>query len=109
VDCSIWSANVCGIPDKNTENDQRGQPGIRLAGEPVKAGDGPEQVSAPGSDAPTAGTPDPRGKEPALRRLHDASDEVLAVFEQTLRDDASAAGASEQEIRDAQEEHPERP
>jgi hypothetical protein len=56
----------------------------------------------PDSDAPAADEPDPRAKEPALQRLHDASEEVLAVFEQTLRDNASAAGASEQEIRDAQ-------
>jgi hypothetical protein len=50
---------------------------------------------------------DPGDKEAALRRLHGASDEVLAVFEHNLRDDAKAAGASEQEIRDAQAEHPE--
>jgi hypothetical protein len=50
---------------------------------------------------------DPGDKEAALRRLHAASDEVLAVFEHNLRDDAKAAGASEQEIRDAQAEHPE--
>jgi len=31
------------------------------------------------------------------------------VFEDNLRDDARAAGASEQEIRDAQEERPEQP
>ena len=50
---------------------------------------------------------DPGAKDAALRRLHGASDEVLAVFEHNLRDDAKAAGASEQEIRDAQAEHPE--
>jgi hypothetical protein len=52
---------------------------------------------------------DPRAKEAALRRLHGASDEVLAVFEHNLHHDARAAGASEQEIRDAQVEHPEHP
>ena len=50
---------------------------------------------------------DPRAKEAALRRLRDASDEELAVFENKLRDDALTAGASEQEIRDAQAGHPE--
>ena len=50
---------------------------------------------------------DPAAKDAALRRLHAASDEVLAVFEHNLRDNAKAAGASEEEIRDAQAEHPE--
>ena len=49
----------------------------------------------------------PAAKDAALRRLHAASDEVLAVFEHNLRDNAKAAGASEEEIRDAQAEHPE--
>jgi hypothetical protein len=50
---------------------------------------------------------DPRAKEAALRRLHDASDEQLAVFEDKLRDDALQAGATEQEMRGAQRNHPE--
>jgi hypothetical protein len=50
---------------------------------------------------------DPRDKEVALRRLRDAPDEELAVFEGKLRDDALAAGASEQEVREAQRAHPE--
>ncbi|TMK99165.1 MAG: hypothetical protein E6G34_06640 [Actinobacteria bacterium] len=50
---------------------------------------------------------DPRAKEAALRRLRDASDEELAVFEGKLREDALEAGASEQEIREAQSGHPE--
>jgi hypothetical protein len=49
---------------------------------------------------------DPRAKEAALRRLRDAPDEELAVFEDKLRDDALDAGASEQEIREAQRTHP---
>jgi len=49
---------------------------------------------------------DPRAKETALRRLRDAPDEELAVFEGKLRDDALDAGASEQEIREAQRTHP---
>jgi hypothetical protein len=49
---------------------------------------------------------DPRAKEAALRRLRDAPDEELAVFEGKLRDDALDAGASEQEIREAQRAHP---
>jgi hypothetical protein len=46
------------------------------------------------------------GKSVALRRLRDAPDEELALFEGTLRQDALAAGASEQELREAQSEHP---
>ena len=49
---------------------------------------------------------DPRAKEAALRRLRDARDEELAVFEDKLRDDALGAGASEQEVREAQRTHP---
>jgi hypothetical protein len=61
------------------------------------------------TDRPSGDRRDPRDKDTALRRLHTASDEILAVFEDNLRDDARAAGASEQEIRDAQTEHPEHP
>jgi hypothetical protein len=50
---------------------------------------------------------DPRAKEAALMRLRDAPDEQLAVFEDKLRGVALEAGASEQEIRDAQRAHPE--
>jgi len=50
---------------------------------------------------------DPRAKEAALMRLRDASDEQLAVFEDKLRSVALEAGASEQEMRDAQRAHPE--
>jgi hypothetical protein len=49
---------------------------------------------------------DPRAKEAALRRLRDAPDEELALFEGKLRDNALDAGASEQEIRKAQRIHP---
>jgi hypothetical protein len=52
---------------------------------------------------------DPRAKEAALRRLRDAPDEELAVFEGKLQDDALDAGASEQEMRDAQCTHPGHP
>jgi hypothetical protein len=50
---------------------------------------------------------DPRAKEAALMRLRDAPDEQLAVFADKLRGVALEAGASEQEIRDAQRAHPE--
>jgi len=50
---------------------------------------------------------DPRGKEVALTRLKEASDAELAVFEGTLREDAFAAGATEQEMRQAQRAQPE--
>lgn len=59
------------------------------------------------SGRPSGDDRDPRAKGAALRRLHDASDELLAVFEHDLRRNASAAGASEEEVRDAQSEHPE--
>ncbi len=49
---------------------------------------------------------DPRAKEVALTRLRESSDEELAVFEDKLRDDALDAGASEQEMRQAQRDHP---
>ncbi len=49
---------------------------------------------------------DPRDKEVALSRLREAPDEELAVFEGKLRDDALDAGASEQEMRQAQRDHP---
>lgn len=74
-----------------------------------------EQASAPGqaeaevrafgqaAPEPT----DPRAKEAALRRLRDAPDEELAVFGGKLRDDASQAGATEREMREAQRNHPE--
>jgi hypothetical protein len=48
----------------------------------------------------------PRAKEVALRRLREASDEELAVFEDRLRQDALATGATEQELRVAQSGHP---
>jgi len=50
---------------------------------------------------------DPRAKEAALMRLRDAPDEQLAVFADELRGVALEAGASEQEMRDAQRAHPE--
>jgi len=49
---------------------------------------------------------DPSAKEFALRRLREAPDEELAVFEDRLRQNALAAGATEQELRQAQAGHP---
>jgi hypothetical protein len=49
---------------------------------------------------------DPRAKEVALHRLRDAPDEELAVFEGKLQANALEAGATEQEMRDAQRDHP---
>ena len=60
------------------------------AGEPAEAGVGSH----------------PRAREVALRRLREASDEELAVFEDRLRQDALATGATEQELRVAQSGHP---
>jgi hypothetical protein len=79
-------------PDKREE-----QFGIEL--EPGDAG----QVPVNAEPQPV----DPRAKEAALERLRDSTDEELAVFEGKLRDDALQAGASEQEMREAQATHPE--
>jgi hypothetical protein len=49
---------------------------------------------------------DPRAKEVALSRLRESDDERLALFEHRLRDDARDAGATEQEVREAQRDHP---
>jgi hypothetical protein len=49
---------------------------------------------------------DPRAKEVALHRLRDAPDDELAVFEGKLQADALETGATEQEMRDAQRDHP---
>ncbi len=46
--------------------------------------------------------PDVSAKEFALRRLREAPDEALSLFEGRLREGALAAGATEQELRDAQ-------
>lgn len=54
------------------------------------------------SVAPT----DPRAKEVALIRLRESPDEELALFGGKLRDEALNAGASEQEMRQAQRDHP---
>ena len=48
----------------------------------------------------------PHDKDAALRRLRDASDEELAVFETNLRAGALVAGATESEMRAAQRDHP---
>jgi hypothetical protein len=50
---------------------------------------------------------DAEAKAAALRRLRFASDEELALFEANLREDALRAGATEQEVREAQRTHPE--
>ncbi|HTY97965.1 MAG TPA: hypothetical protein VMB91_13045 [Solirubrobacteraceae bacterium] len=94
------------MPGEHPERDQQDQTGA-VDSRGVQRD--PDQLRPQVTETPVGDGRDPRAKEPALRRLHAASDEVLAVFEQNLRDDASAAGASEQEIRAAQAEHPEHP
>jgi hypothetical protein len=72
------------------------------------------KIATPGGEcAPNAEEPaearvrsHPRAREVALRRLREASDEELAVFEDRLRQDALATGATEQELRMAQSGHP---
>lgn len=63
----------------------------------------------PAHDVSTEQAPDrePSAKDFALRRLRDSPDEELAVFVDSLRQDALAAGATEKELRDAQSGHPE--
>ncbi len=72
---------------------------LRIEGDPT---DALGRLLASASDLP-----DPRAKEAALRRLRKAPEEQLAVFGDALREDALKAGASEQEIREAQTGHPE--
>ncbi len=100
--------------------ERAGEPGGGAAEEPSgeRAGEpGGGAAEEPGGEA--AGEPalraflkvdqepsDPRAKEAALMRLRDSRDEELAVFEGALRDDAVDAGATEQEVRDAQRGHP---
>jgi hypothetical protein len=95
------------MPEESSGQEQRDEARIGPAGTPLSPGEEPERVPTRKTGGPSGDKRDPRAKETALRRLHAASDEVLAVFEHNLRDSASAAGASEQEIRDAQAEHPE--
>jgi len=66
---------------------------------------GDERVSNPG-EPEACPRSDRRAKEVALRRLRNASDDELAVFEDRLRQDALATGATEQELRVAQSGHP---
>jgi hypothetical protein len=49
---------------------------------------------------------DSSAKLSALRRLREAPDEELALFEDSLRQGALAAGATELELREAQSGHP---
>ena len=70
-----------------------------------------EQERKPAGEAESAGQSaaeqrDVSAKDFALRRLRESPDEELALFEGSLRQDALAAGASEQELREAQSRHP---
>lgn len=67
---------------------------------------GADASSPAGKPARPAQEQRDRAKQVALRRLREAADEELAVFEDRLRQDALAAGASEQELRQAQSGHP---
>jgi hypothetical protein len=66
----------------------------------------PDEARRASSDVDPEST-DPRAKEAALNRLRDAPDEELALFESKLREDALRAGATEQEVREAQAGRPE--
>jgi len=73
---------------------------------PVRGGDASGEPGKPARPARPAQEQRDRAKQVALRRLREAPDEELAVFEDRLRADALAAGASEQELRQAQSGHP---
>jgi hypothetical protein len=75
--------------------------GIAIAPEAAPAGDA---VAEPGHAEDASADAD--DKDAALRRLRDAPDEELAIFEGTLREGALQAGATEGEIRSAQRDHP---
>jgi hypothetical protein len=49
---------------------------------------------------------DPGAKDISLLRLRESPDEELALFEDRLRQEALRAGATEQELREAQAGHP---
>jgi hypothetical protein len=65
-----------------------------------------EQERTPVGEAEEPEKADASAKDYSLRRLRDASDEELAVFEGSLRRDALAEGATELELRKAQSGHP---
>jgi hypothetical protein len=75
-----------------------------VAGFVLSEGSAPFQSTA--SSREVWGGSEPRAKEVALTRWRESSDEKLAVFEDRLRDDALDAGASEQEMRQDQRDHP---
>jgi len=85
-------------PPSEASEEAAGAPADRER-EPLAAG--------PGAANAAADQRGPSAKDTALRRLREAPDEQLAVFEGALRGDALAAGASENELRDAQSGHPE--
>lgn len=61
----------------------------------------------PAGEAEEPERSDAGAKDHSLRRLREASDEELALFEGRLRQDALAEGATELELREAQSGHPE--
>lgn len=114
---------------KQTSSDYPDARGVALEGgmaqsipdSTLAAHEPPVQAPASGEQASTSGRTDeavhafrhvdpeptdPRAREVALHRLRDAPDEELAVFEGKLQANALEAGATEQEIRDAQRDHP---
>jgi hypothetical protein len=79
-------------------------------GEPSDKSSEDERISIPldpEDPVPRLLKVDREAKAAALRRLRFASDEELALFEGKLREDALRAGATEQEVREAQRTHPE--
>src|SRR2546425_2331847 len=81
-------------------------PKIDPAAPPAKPNEDQPSPEGPLKDQGDA-LADGRTKAVALRRLRFARDEELAVFEGRLREDALRAGATEDEIREAQRTHPE--
>ncbi len=93
--------------DRLSAGDAPLQPEHPLAADPERTGEETGLATGDGTPEVDSEQNDPRSKEAALTRLRDASDEQLAVFEGNLRDEAVGAGATEQEIRRAQQAHPE--
>jgi hypothetical protein len=79
-----------------------GAPNATTAGGALDA----TQERSPAGEAERAVKAEASAKDFSLRRLRDAPDEELALFEGRLRQDALAAGATEQELREAQAGHP---
>ena len=108
-----------GYPDASAEahTDSADQDSAAADAQPAEGQDEPEPLEAvaeddgalqPEADADqsAASAQDAGAKDSSLRRLRDASDAELELFEDRLRQDALAEGATELELRQAQSGRP---